>query len=58
MEHILTGSREQLVDTEMTETSKRFYEQSNGIAQDVTWAKVARKQEKTVMRLVNLLPRD
>lgn len=58
MEHILTGSREQVVEAEMTGTSKQFYDQSNRIAQDVTWASVVRKQEKKVRKLVHLLPRD
>ena len=55
---ILAGSRPLFTDGEAPKVSEILYGTNELPVQELTWAEVARKQQKGVMRLVNTLSQD
>jgi hypothetical protein len=58
VERILSSSHGELLNADATRTWNLFYMKTNGYEDDASWARVARKHEKAVIRLVTTLSRE
>jgi hypothetical protein len=58
VECILNTSHGELLNQDVIKTSELFSMRTKGYKEDVNWARVARKHEKAIIRLVTTLPRE